>query len=204
MKRIGIFGGSFNPVHIAHVLLAREALEMRSTLDLDEVRFMPAAQNPLKSGAEQAPAADRLAMLELALEGEPGLRIDARELERPGPSYTVESLRAIAAEEPDHTRLYLIFGQDQLTALHRWREFEAILDLATPIIFPRGPLTPDGPPLPTTHPLLAGREIHWLTRRMDISSTEIRNRVASGLEIRYLVPDRAADYIQAQSLYNSL
>lgn len=200
MAKIGIYGGSFNPVHIAHLLQAREALEL---LGLDRVIFIPAAQNPLKSAADQAPAEHRLAMLELALEGEPGFALDARELHRPGPSYTVDTLRELKAELPADTCLYLILGQDQLPALHRWRDFPGILDLATPVLVPRSQL-PGAAALATGHPLLEGREVHWLRRVFDLSATEVRNRVASGQNIRYLVPDKVAEYIRQFDLYNTL
>lgn len=199
MTHIGIYGGTFNPVHIGHILLAREALE---TLALDRVVFIPAAQNPFKTLAGQAPAADRLAMLELALEGETGMEVDPRELNREGPSYTVDTLRELVAEFPG-TELHLILGQDQLPGLDRWREFEAILELARPIIIPRSPLA-NGHELPRSHPLLEGRQVPWLTRVIDLSSTEVRNRVASGANIRYLVPDKVMNHIHRNDLYNTL
>jgi nicotinate-nucleotide adenylyltransferase len=199
MKNIGIYGGSFNPVHVGHVLLAREALE---TLSLDEVRLIPAARNPFKTLAGQAPAEDRLEMLKLAVEGEPGFVVDPRELSREGPSYTVDTLRELTAEFP-RARFFLIIGQDQLTALERWREIEEILRLATPVVIPRSALT-TGEPLPRSHALLEGREVPWLSRVFDLSATEVRNRVASGRNIRYLVPDKVMDHIHHRGLYNTL
>jgi nicotinate-nucleotide adenylyltransferase len=131
-RRIGILGGSFDPPHLGHLHAARAALE---AFGLDEVRLVPAARPPHKPGRRLAEGRHRVALLELLAAGEPWLRVDARELSRSGPSYTVDTLRELAAEEPGE--LYLILGTDNLPGLPEWREVGAVLTLARPVVVQR-------------------------------------------------------------------
>ena len=182
--RLGILGGSFDPVHHGHLILARAAKE---ELSLDRVILVPAALSPHKCETKPATAADRLAMVRLAIEGEPGLECSDMELARPAPSYTVDTLRELAAAHPG-AELFLLIGADNVQKFHTWQEADAIPSLASVAVLERtAPATP--------HPWPVVR------RFVDISSTDIRRRVTRGLSIRYLTPDAVCAYIARQGLY---
>ena len=191
--RIGLFGGSFDPVHAAHVALARLALD---ELALDRLHWMPAGQ-PWQKEREMTPAAHREAMVALAIAHEPRFVLDRTELQRSGPSYTLDTVRALAANEPT-TEWVLIIGQDQYTGLHTWRDWQTLLGLVVLAVANR-----PGPP----------REPHAEVQRfahrmvplpmLDISSTEIRQRVAAGTSISHLVPPEVARYIESHGLYRA-
>ena len=188
--RLGIFGGSFDPPHLGHLLPAIDAAE---TLGLDAVRFVPAAVQPFKVGRATASPADRLAMTERLVAGIPGFTADATEIERPGLSFTVDTLAAISAAAPD-AELVLLLGADAFALFDQWREPERILRLARVAV-----MTRSGESVPADD-VRAG--VHVLqTRRVDISSTELRARVAAGRTIRGFVPDAVADYIAERRLY---
>jgi nicotinate-nucleotide adenylyltransferase len=183
MSAVGVFGGSFDPVHNGHLAIAQAALE---TVPLDRVVFVPARRSPLKDAAPAASEADRLAMLELATRGEPRFTVSRIELERPAPSYTVDTLEALAGEG----RLHLILGADAARDLGRWRDPERIRRLAT-IVVARRPGTDHGDQ--------AGIVLD--TPLMDVSARELRERAARGLSLRYLVPDAVWAYIKERRLY---
>jgi len=187
---IGLFGGSFDPIHSGHLIVGRAVAER---LGLDELRFMPTGAQPLKRGQHVAGAAHRLAMTAAALAGEAGLALERIEAERPGPSYTVDTLRALRRREPGQAFVVLL-GADAAAELGHWREVDALADLAQFVAFTRA-----GAPRPA-HPLL-----HQVVEApaVEISSTAIRQRVAAGRSIRYLVPEAVADYIAAQGLYRN-
>jgi nicotinate-nucleotide adenylyltransferase len=178
--RIGIFGGSFDPIHHGHLIAAASLAE---ALGLDEVRLVVARAQPLKRAGHGAAAADRAEMVGLAVGDDPRLRTDRSELDRAGPSYTVDTLRALRAGLPG-TELVLLLGADAAAELPRWHEADAIPALARVEVFARGG---GGGPLAVP--------------RVDISSTEIRERVRRGRSIRYWVPDAVAEYIAAHRLY---
>jgi len=184
--KIGLFGGSFDPVHHGHLMLARDAVEEAG---LDEIRLMPAARNPLKGEDAVSSGHHRMAMLEMAVEEEPGLIADDWEVNRPPPSYTIETLRNMRERFPE-AELYLVIGADNLAVFHAWKANEEILQLAQLLVFGR---TEAGqlPDLPHQR----------LGRRIDLSSTEIRRRVAMGKSIRYLVPPPVSAYVAAHHLY---
>lgn len=186
--RIGVFGGSFDPVHHGHLIVAEAA---RRALGLAELRFIPAREQPFKEGGHGASAADRLAMLQLAIEGAPGLVADARECRRAGPSYTIDTLRELRTEFPG-AELSLVVGADAARDFPMWRESAAILELAALVV-----LTRPGAPVPDDH--FGGRLLRVPT--IDISATEIRERVRAGESIRFLVPDAVARYIADRRLY---
>jgi nicotinate-nucleotide adenylyltransferase len=179
--RIGILGGSFDPIHHGH-LIAASALA--DALALDQVRLVVARAQPLKRPSHGAPAEDRAAMAELAVRDDARLRADRSELAREGPSYTVDTLRAFRAEEP-RAELVLLLGADAAIELPRWRESDAIPSLARVEVFAR-----EGS--------AGGRQV---VPRVDISSTEVRERVRRGRSIRYWVPDVVAEYIVRHRLY---
>jgi nicotinate-nucleotide adenylyltransferase len=184
MLRLGLYGGSFDPVHHGHLILARQALE---DLSLDRVVFIPAIESPFKPNRSGASAADRLAMVQLAVQGEPAFRVDPLEIEREAPSYTIDTARAYRAQYPCDTLFFLV-GEDHLEALPRWNEFEELDRLVQFAILSRSDL-----PLQIEYPVVR--------RRFDLSSTEIRNRVANDLPISYLVPENVMHYIQERNLY---
>jgi nicotinate-nucleotide adenylyltransferase len=207
---IGILGGTFNPVHFGHL---RSAVELREHLELGEVRLMPAAQPPHRS-APDCSAEQRAAMVCAAIAGEQGLQCDRRELQRPGPSYTIDSLEEIRAEEGPDASVCLIIGADALLGLdrwHRWRELTRYAHLIV-IARPGWELTARGAVLEFVeehrcddasqlrqHP--AGCLLLERLRPLDISATEIRDLVANGRSARYLVPDAVWETIQSNGLY---
>jgi nicotinate-nucleotide adenylyltransferase len=184
LKKIGIFGGTFDPIHQGHLILARDALEQ---LDLDNVIFIPAAISPHKLGQKPAPAEARLEMLRAAIEGEPRFCLDALELERPAPSFTIDTIEALKAREPEAAFVCLI-GEDNVTSLPMWHRFADLSGMVQFAVLDRSGLK-------TTHPYPTIR------RHLDISATDIRNRVARGQSIRYLVPPAVEKIICERHLY---
>ena len=187
--RLGIYGGSFDPPHLGHLLPVIDAAEQ---LGLDGVRFVPAAIQPLKVGRASASPADRLAMTERLVQGIPGFTVDPAEIGRSGLSYTVDTLVQVAAEVPG-AELFLLLGADAYAVFDQWREPDRIRALATIVVMVRG--EPTLPPLS-----MPGVQV-LQSRRVDISSTELRARVRDGRTIRGFVPDAVADYIAEHRLY---
>jgi nicotinate-nucleotide adenylyltransferase len=184
MLRLGLYGGSFDPIHCGHLILARQALE---DLSLDRVIFIPAAESPFKLNHSSAPAADRLAMVQLAVEGEPAFAVDPLEIGRQAPSYTIDTARTYRAQHPGETLFFLV-GEDHVAALPKWNEFAELDQLVQFAILSRSDL-----PLKVDYPVVR--------RRFDLSSAEIRNRVANDLPISYLVPEKVLHYLQERKLY---
>ncbi len=189
--RIALFGGSFDPVHHGHLLLAQDALEQ---LQLDKLLLIPAGINPHK--LESAPKAEplqRLRMLQAAVAGEERLEVEPMELYREGPSYTVDTVEVIHARWPS-ARLFFLLGEDNLPKLHTWHRVDRLKELVTFVSFGRFTEKTEGASLhPAPH----------LERRIDISSTEIRQRIAAGLSIRYLVPESVRAFIYSHAIYKS-
>jgi nicotinate-nucleotide adenylyltransferase len=193
--RVGVLGGTFDPVHVAHLRLAEEA---REVLRLDEVLFVPAGDPWRKSGLAVSPAEHRLAMLRLAVEGNPDFGISDIEIRRDGPSYTADTLETLASERLDD-EFWFIVGADALSDLPNWHEPERIVAHAMLAVAPREPQEANVAAL--TIPGIAARIETFPMTRMDISATEIRARVAAGRSIRYLVPDAVAAYVAEHGLY---
>ncbi|WP_342451132.1 nicotinate-nucleotide adenylyltransferase [Piscinibacter koreensis] len=193
MKRVGLFGGSFDPVHHAHVALARQALDQ---LALDEVRWIPVGL-PWQKARELAPAADREAMVRLAIEGEPRFVLDRIELRRRGPSFTLDTVRELHAANPG-TDWFLILGQDQYATLHTWRDWRELLGLVTMVVANR-----PGASVAINPQVADFRHQAVVLPMMDISSTEVRRRAAAGEPIDDLVPEAVAEYIERRHLYRS-
>jgi nicotinate-nucleotide adenylyltransferase len=189
--RLGIFGGSFDPVHNAHVALARTAL---AELKLDELIWVPAGR-PWQKKRRLTPAADREAMVRLAIEGEPRFALSRIELERSGPSYTIDTVRALQRERPD-AQWYLVIGQDQYAGFHTWRGWQELLSLVTLAIADRPDAKHSVDPK-----VLAHAHAPVTLPMMDVSSTDIRERVTSGQGIDDLVPPAVARYIARHRLY---
>ena len=188
MPSIGLFGGSFDPVHHGHLIVARVAAE---SLGLDEVRFMPAREQPFKRGRHAAPAAARAVMLELATAGSPGFAVERAELERPGPSYTVDTLESLRGREP-RAAFTLLLGADAAAELGAWHRAGELPGLARIVVLAR-----PGTPVPSSPLIAASLEVP----AVDISATEIRRRVRAGLPVRYWVPDAVAEYMARHRLY---
>ena len=188
--RKGILGGTFNPPHLAHLIVAHE---VREAMALDLVVLIPTASHPFKGEAAASPR-DRAAMAELAVAGDPWLNADRIEVQRGGTSYTVDTLRELREREPD-TVWHLIVGHDNLADLDRWREAEALPELADLVVITRG----------TTSPMIelphGGLSTLVAVPALDISSTAIRERVAAGRSIRYWVPPSVEAYIGQHGLY---
>ncbi|TMQ71791.1 MAG: nicotinate-nucleotide adenylyltransferase [Candidatus Eisenbacteria bacterium] len=194
MRRIGLFGGTFDPPHLGHLALAEHA---RDRLRLDEVRFVPAGQPPHKRGATIAKAAARLAMTRRAVRGNPAFTVSTLEIRRGGPSFTVATLRAVAAERP-RARLYLLIGADSLDDFATWHEPEAILRLATLVVAGR----PGAGAAPRVRgPARRGGIVRLDNAEIALSSSLVRARVRAGRSVRYLVPDAVAAYIARHRLY---
>lgn len=190
-QRVGIFGGTFDPPHVGHLLLALDALDH---LGLDRLIFVPAARQPLKQGIAMTPAEHRLAMTEALAAADIRFSVDGSEVARGGLSYTVDTVRALKAAHPD-AELILLMGADTAATLPQWREPEALGLLVQVAVAGRGAEPVQLP---------AGfRAQPFPMRRVDISATEIRARVAEGRSIRGFVPDAVADYIAAHGLYRT-
>lgn len=191
-QRIAIFGGSFDPVHIGHLLLAQDALE---ELQLERLVFVPAGINPHKlDTAPKASATDRLEMLKLATQGESRFYVDPLELERSGPSFTIETIECLQQRWP-HAELFLLLGEDNLPKLDTWHRFGELRKAVTFVLFGRGQIRAGIPDAAKS------ASLERLQRQVDVSSTEIRLRIAQGRSIRYLVPESVRLLIQSHALY---
>jgi len=197
---IGVLGGTFDPPHIGHLWLATLAAD---ALDLDRVLLMPAAQPPHKRGQPLTSAAIRLQLTAAAVEGDDRLGVSAIELQRPGSSYTVDSLAELAREHPD-ARLVLVMASDQLAVIDTWHEPDHLLAQAEWAVAERpGFAFPAAAALRARFGAAAGR-IHRLDGPvLDLSSSLIRGRVAAGRAIRYLVPRAVEDLIEVHGLYRA-
>ena len=189
--RLGIFGGSFDPPHIGHLLAAQDAMDR---LALDRIAVVPAAIQPLKR-ADVTPADRRLEMVQLTFGGEARFEVSSMELDRGGVSFTVDTLEEFARRDPGAER-FLLLGADVLSSFAQWHQPERVLALATPVILAR-----TGSAVSLPRGLDAARLVSLETRRVDVSSTEIRERVRAGRSIRGFVTDAVAALIQRDGLY---
>jgi hypothetical protein len=193
--RIGIFGGTFDPVHLGHLLLAEQALESQS---LDEVWFVPARISPHKQHAPPISSCHRLKMLQMAITGHPRFSISLVDLHREGPSYTLNTLQILQEKHP-FFRFFLILGTDLMKDLLKWYKIKEILQIADLILLERaGSENKDVPAFLTQH-------IYWIYKEIttNISSTLIRNRLKEGLSVRYMIPKKVWHYIKEHSLYET-
>lgn len=191
-ERLGLFGGTFDPPHLGHLALAEWA---RERLRLDRVVFVPAGDPPHKRGRVVTKAATRLAMTELAVAGRDGFALSRVEIDRDGPSYTVDTLRALRAAHPG-SRWWLLIGEDSLAELATWKEPEAIVRLATPAVAVR-----PGSRVRRTRSAF-GRPVVWLDNPpIDVSSSDVRARARRGASLRFLVPDAVERFVVARRLY---
>ncbi len=181
--KIAIYGGTFDPIHHGHLILAREAREM---LGLEKVFFVPAAVSAFKSSPAASPQV-RLSMLRAAIEGEAGFEVDDCELRRPAPSYAIDTVEEIQIREGD-AQIYYVIGEDNIPALARWHRSDELKKAVHFVVLDRTGAIPDHP-YPIVH------------RRIDISATEIRKRIASGRSIRYFVPQAVEEIIRRENIY---
>ena len=188
--RLGLYGGSFDPVHCGHLLVAQAACE---ELGLTRLFFIPAAQSPFKPQSAPAPANERLRLLRLALAGRSDYEIDEQEIRRGGTSFTIDTVRDYLVRYPGADLLYLI-GADHVPTLPAWREAEALARLVEFVVIPRPGQRPASFPEP-----FRGRELAGFP--LGVSSSQIRSRVKAGLTVRGLVPDAVAEAIRNSKLY---
>ena len=192
VKRIGIFGGSFDPPHIGHLVIAEMA---RRSLDLDVVYFVPAYQPPHKEGSHPSTARDRLAMTRLSIYGNSKLKVSDLELRRKGISYTVDTVKAFRRRFPA-SELFLIIGSDSLRQFHSWKSPGEILAEASLLVYRR-------PHSGRTNARLRSTNVSFIKGpQMEISSSDIRKRIQQGKLIRYLVRDNVLSFIQRKNLYS--
>ncbi|HWY50071.1 MAG TPA: nicotinate-nucleotide adenylyltransferase [Chthoniobacterales bacterium] len=184
MKKIGIYGGTFDPIHHGHLILAREA---REKLELDQIIFVPAAASPLKE-PPSASATLRLEMLQAAIKGQEGFVFDDCEIQRPAPSYSIDTALQFREREPK-AQLFWLIGADNASSLNKWHRVEELKQLVQFAILDRGCSE------------LKQQIYPVVQRNIDISATDIRNRVASGRSIRYLVPQTVEEIIRREKLY---
>ena len=184
LKKIAIYGGTFDPIHHAHLILARQAIE---ALGLVKVILVPAAISPLKKAAPVASGEVRLAMLQAAIKGEPEFEVDECELLRPPPSYTIDTVEEIRRRECEAS-IFCLIGEDNVGQLPRWHRFGELEKMVRFVVLDRSGRQPS-------------HSYQLIHRRIDISATEIRRRVAQNESIRYLVPDSVEEIIQREKLY---
>ncbi|MDX5371472.1 MAG: nicotinate-nucleotide adenylyltransferase [Pseudomonadaceae bacterium] len=209
VRRIGLLGGTFNPVHIGHL---RAALEVTEFMGLDELRLVPSARPPHRE-APQVSAEQRLAMVRLAVLGEPRLAVDDRELRRDKPSYTLDTLESLRGELAADDQLFLLLGWDAFCGLPTWHRWQELLSHCHMLVLQRPDADSEAPE--ELRDLLAARSVHdplslqgpggqisfiWQAP-LAVSATQIRQLLADGRSARFLVPDAVLAYIQAQGLY---
>ena len=216
-KPIGIFGGTFDPIHHGHLRLAQEALEQ---CGLQQVRFIPSGMPPHRT-APYATAEHRLNMVRIALQGNASFVLDEREIRREGPCYTVDTLRSLRAETGAQQPLCLLMGGDAFLSLHTWRDWEDLFELAHLVVVQR-PGLPLGNAIDAANAALRQQYIARLAPAprvaqesacgaivvldmplLEISATDIRKRCAEKKTLHYLLPEAVADYIHSHNLYNS-
>jgi nicotinate-nucleotide adenylyltransferase len=185
-ENIGLYGGSFDPIHNGHLILARDAMER---LELDKVIFLPALISPFKLDRPPAPPEARCQMLSAAIADEPRFEMDPCELERAGPSFAIDTVRILRSRHPE-AKLYYLIGDDNLSDLIGWRDIAMLRDAAQFVVLSRAGM-----------PILPG--FPTITRHIEISSTEIRNRVARGLSVRYMAPQPVCEVIAKLGLYRN-
>lgn len=198
MQRVGILGGTFDPVHYGHLAIAEEA---RWALSLTRVYIVPAAQQPLKRAKHSASPQQRLEMVRRACFGNAAFVPSDIECRRSAPSYTVDTLREFQAMLGDTTELYFIIGGDALASLPGWHAADRIITLARMVVVARPGASPNLTALDAALPGLAARTILVDGPHLDISSTHLRQRIAAGQPVRYQLPEAVLDYIREQGLY---
>ena len=196
---IGVLGGTFDPIHLGHLIIAGGT---KAQLSLDEVLFVPAGQPWLKANNYISTAEHRIQMVRLAIADKPYFKLSTMEIKRPGPSYTVDTIAELKGQLDVTDKLFFILGWDNLVQLPQWREPARLVKMCHLVAVPRvGYPTPDLNSLEATIPGLSRSTTLLETPRIDISASEIRDRVAQGLSIHHLVPESVERYIKERKLY---
>ncbi|CAJ1227464.1 nicotinate-nucleotide adenylyltransferase [Lactiplantibacillus xiangfangensis] len=186
-RRVGILGGTFNPPHLGHLIMAQQVGDQ---LGLDEVRFMPDAQPPHVDEKKTIAAQDRVNMVQAAIADNPLFRLETAEIKRGGKSYSYDTMKLLKAQHPD-TQYYFIIGGDMVDYLHKWYHIDDLLKLVTFVGIKR-----------TGYPTTSRYPVIWVDAPLiDVSSTAIRKKINHGHTVRYLVPDAVAAYIEEHHLY---
>ena len=200
--KVGIMGGTFDPIHLAHLIIAEEA---KTKLDLDYVIFIPTGNPWMKTERAITSAADRAEMVRIAIKSNVGFRLSTIEVDRQGPSYTIDTLEALLEQLGRETRLFLILGWDSLAEIDRWKAPYHIVKMSTLVAFPRlGYAKPDILILEATLPEISRRIVFFEAPYIGISSTDVRQRLAEGISIRYLVPEEVEKFIYRKNLYQNI
>jgi nicotinate-nucleotide adenylyltransferase len=200
-RRVGIFGGTFDPIHVGHLVVAEDCAFQ---LGLDLVLFVPVGQPPHKRGRAITPADDRVRMVELAIADNPRFQLSRVDVDRPGPSYSVDTVAALLAELGPAARLFFIIGADSLADLPTWHQPERLVALCEIIAvnrpgYPRFDLARLEPAIPGARERIHRIEVPGL----DIAASDLRQRIAEGRPIRYLVPEAVRRYLEEHQLYRS-
>jgi len=197
-SRIGVLGGTFDPPHYGHLAIAEEA---RVRLGLEKVLFVPALEPPHKPGRPLSPVEDRLAMVQAAIADNPAFVLSRVDVDRPGPSYTVDTIALLQAQLGPGAQLYLIIGTDNLIDLPKWHQPARLLTLCPVVAVSRPGYSCDLAALARALPAITTRVILLDGPALDISGTELQRRVRAGLPIRYQVPEPVRQYIYEKRLY---
>ena len=198
-KRVGILGGTFDPIHVGHLMTAEA---VRDEYHLDKVIFIPAAVPPHKQNQDVTEAMHRYVMTVLATCSNPNFEVFDIEMNRPGPSYTIDTIRELLERFGEDTEFYFITGADAIQEIHTWDRIEELLEMCHFIGASRQGCLPDVNQIKASFGELGKRKIHRLeTPELEISSTDIRNRIKKGYSIKYIVPTAVEQYIYKQGLY---
>jgi nicotinate-nucleotide adenylyltransferase len=195
---IGVFGGTFDPIHIGHLIVAEE---VRIKIGLGEVIFVPTGQPWLKANRPVSSAVHRLEMVRLAIITNPYFKLSTIEVDRPGPSYTVDTMAILQQQLGAETRFFFLLGSDALAELPQWKEPSRLIQMCHLVVFTRPGAVLSLKSLESAIPGISQRVIFVDVPQIDISATQIRQRVAQGASIRYIIPEAVERYILEHKLY---
>ncbi len=199
---LGVMGGTFDPIHNGHLMVAEEA---KARLNLDEILFMPAGQPWLRMNVSISLAEHRIQMVRLAIADKPHFKLSTMEIERAGPTYSVDTIAELQAQLGAGSELFFILGWDSLAELPQWREPQRLIEMCRLVVAPRpGYAAPDLNSLEAALPGISQRVIILDKPEIDISASAIRERVSRGLSLRHLVPEPVERYIREHSLYKAI
>jgi nicotinate-nucleotide adenylyltransferase len=197
MGRVVVLGGTFDPPHIGHLIMAEYAFE---ALEARTVLFLPAADPPHKHGETRTGAVHRVAMVERAIAGEPRFQLSHLDLDRPGPHYTADTVRLLVAQFPADEVIFLV-GEDSLRDLPNWHRADEIIHYCRLAVVPRHEVRFDAATLEHLLPGISDRVIHVWSPLIEVSSTDVAARLSAGKSVRYQIPDEVLAYIQQHELY---